>query len=168
MRRDNQDETASIKVRIPAGVGEGRRWRWRLSWPQCCIGSGRTGRSSSGVRTQPPRAPHNAKEASGTARGQRGPAPTRSRRRNADIVRQAPLQWPGTIPRLSLVDCSATPSHSMKRRSHADHGQKHETGDWMHFELDDGRPITEATEPKVRLGQAQTDVIPGSRRVHCG
>ena len=51
------------------------------------------------------------------------------------MVSQVPLQWPGVIPRLRPVDCSATPSYSMKWRSRADHGQKHETGDWMHFEL---------------------------------
>ena len=67
------------------------------------------------------------------------------------MVRQIPLQWPGTIPRLRPVDCSATPSYSMKWRTRADHGQKHETGDWMHSELDDQGPITEAAEPKVRF-----------------
>ncbi len=51
----------------------------------------------------------------------------------------------------SPVDCSATPSYSMKWRSCADHGQKHETGDRMHFELDDQGPITEAAEPKVHF-----------------
>ena len=64
------------------------------------------------------------------------------------MVRQVPLQWPGAIPRLRPVDCSATPSYSMKWRPHADHGQKHETGDRMHSELDDQRPITEAAEPR--------------------
>ena len=73
----------------------------------------------------------------------------RSRRRDAEMVRQVPLQWPGAIPRLRPVDCSATPSYSMKWRSRADHGQKHETGDWMHSELDDRRPITEAAEPNM-------------------
>ena len=77
----------------------------------------------------------------------------RSRRRDAEMVRQVPLQWPGAIPRLRPVDCSATPSYSMKWRSHADHGQKHETGDRMHSELDDQRPITEAAEPKVRFSR---------------
>ena len=72
----------------------------------------------------------------------------KSRRRDAEMVRQVPLQWPGVIPRLRPVDCSATPSYSMKWRPRADHGQKHETGDWMHSELDDQGPITEATEPK--------------------
>jgi hypothetical protein len=79
------------------------------------------------------------------------------------MVRQVPLQWPGTIPRLRPVDCSATPSNSMKWRSHADHGQKHETGDWMHSELDDQRPITEATEPNVRFSCARI-----GRRSGCG
>jgi hypothetical protein len=77
----------------------------------------------------------------------------RSLRRDAEMVRQVPLQWPGAIPRLRPVDCSATPSYSMKWRSHADHGQKHETGDRMHSELDDQRPITEATGPKVRFSR---------------
>ncbi len=71
------------------------------------------------------------------------------------MVRQVPLQWPGAILRLRPVDCSTTPSYSMKWRSRVDHGQKHETGDWMHFELDDQRPITEAMEPKVRLAVTQ-------------
>ncbi len=31
----------------------------------------------------------------------------------------------------------------------ADHGQKHETGERMHSELDDKGPITEATERKT-------------------
>ena len=65
----------------------------------------------------------------------------KSRRRDPEMVRQVPLQWPGAIPRLRPVDCSATPSYSMKWRSHADHGQKHETGDWMHSELDDHGPL---------------------------
>jgi hypothetical protein len=65
------------------------------------------------------------------------------------MVRQVPLQWPGAIPRLRPVDCSTTPSYSMKWRSRADHGQKHETGDWMHSELDDQGLITEAMEPRV-------------------
>lgn len=67
------------------------------------------------------------------------------------MVRQVPLQWPGAIPRLRPVDCSATPSYSMKWRSRADHGQKHETGDWMHSELDDRGPITEAEEQKLHF-----------------
>ena len=71
------------------------------------------------------------------------------------MVRQVPLQWPGAIPRLRPVDCSATPSYSMKWRPHADHGQKHETGDRMHSELDDQRPITEATEPKMHFSRAR-------------
>ena len=75
-----------------------------------------------------------------------------SRRRDAEMVRQVPLQWPGEIPRLRPVDCSATPSYSLKWRSRADHGQKHETSDWMHSELDHRRPITEATEPKMHSG----------------
>lgn len=87
--------------------------------------------------------------------GQRGSAPTRSRRRDAEMVRQVPLQWPGAIPTLRPVDCSATPSYSMKWRSSADHGQKHETGDWMHFELDDRKPITKAAEPKLRFSGAR-------------
>ena len=78
----------------------------------------------------------------------------RSRRRDAEMVRQVPLQWPGAIPRLRPVDCSATPSYSMKWRTRADHGQKHETGDWMHSELDDRRPITEeAVEPKMQFSR---------------
>jgi hypothetical protein len=64
------------------------------------------------------------------------------------MVRQVPLQWPGAIPRLRPVDCSTTPSYSMKWRPRADHGQKHETGGWIQFELDDQEPITEAAEPK--------------------
>ena len=68
------------------------------------------------------------------------------------MVRQVPLQWPGAIPRLRPVDCSATPSYSMKWRFRADHGQKHETGNWMHSELDDRRPITEAAEPEMHFG----------------
>ncbi len=106
------------------------------------------------ARGQPP--PHNAKEAHSSERGQRGSAPMRARRRDAEMVRQGPLQWPGAIPRLRPVDCSATPSYNMKWRSRADHGQKHETGDWMHFELDDQRPITEAAEPEVHLSSAAT------------
>ena len=57
------------------------------------------------------------------------------------MVRQVPLQWPGAIPRLRPVDCSATPSYSMKWRPHADHGQKHETGDRMHLSLTTNGPL---------------------------
>jgi hypothetical protein len=39
----------------------------------------------------------------------------------------------------------------MKWRSCADHRQKHETGDRMHFELDDQGPITEEAEPKMHF-----------------
>jgi hypothetical protein len=60
----------------------------------------------------------------------------------------------GSDPDGRPVDCSATPSYSMKWRSHADHEQKHETGDWMHSELDNRGPITEAAEPKVQLSDA--------------
>jgi hypothetical protein len=94
---------------------------------------------------------YNAKEANSSERGQGGPAPMKSLRRDAEMVRQVPLQWPGAILRLRPVDCSATPSYSMKWWSHADHGQKQETGDWMHSELDNRGPITEAAEPKVRF-----------------
>jgi hypothetical protein len=72
-----------------------------------------------------------------------GSAPLRSRRRDAEMARQVALQWPGAIPRPRSLDCSATPSDSMKWRPRVDHGQKHETGDRMHFELDDHVPITE-------------------------
>ncbi len=133
------------------GACGGQRSRWRVSSPLCCIGSGLTGRSSSGARTRPWQPPHNAKEANSSERGRRGSAPTRFRRRDAEMVRQVPLQWPGAIPRLRPVDCSATPSYSMKWRFRADHGQKHETGDWMHSELDDQGPITEAAEPKLQF-----------------
>jgi hypothetical protein len=64
------------------------------------------------------------------------------------MARQVALQWPGAIPRSRSLDCSATPSDSMKWRPHADHGQKHETGDRMHSELDERGPITE--EPFTR------------------
>ena len=37
----------------------------------------------------------------------------------------------------------------MKWRLRADHGQKHETGERMHSELDQRGPITEATERKT-------------------
>ena len=66
------------------------------------------------------------------------------------MARQVALQWPGVIPRPRSIDCSATPSDSMKWRHHVDHGQKHETGDWMHLELDDQGPITEA-EPRESI-----------------
>jgi hypothetical protein len=69
------------------------------------------------------------------------------------MVRQVPLQWSGEIARLRPVDCSATPSYSMKWRSRADNGQKHETGDRMHSELDDQGPITEAAKPRVHLAE---------------
>ena len=128
-----------------------RGWRWHASWPRCCIEFGRTGRSSSGARIQPWQPRHSAKETFGSERGQRGSAPMRSRRRDAEMVRQVPLQWPGAIPRLRPVDCSTPPSYSMKWRSRADHGQKHETGGWIHSELDDQGPITEAAEPKVHF-----------------
>ena len=39
--------------------------------------------------------------------GPGGSAPMRSLRRDAETVRQVPLQWPGAIPRLRWVDCSA-------------------------------------------------------------
>ena len=42
----------------------------------------------------------------------------------------------------------------MKWRFSADHGHKHETGGWIHSELDDPAPITEAEEPKVHLRPA--------------
>jgi hypothetical protein len=64
------------------------------------------------------------------------------------MARQVALQWRGEIPKPRSLDCSVTPSDSMKWRPPADHGQKHETGDWIHFALDDRRPITEA-EPAV-------------------
>ena len=89
----------------------------------------------------------------------------RSRRRDAEMVRQVPLQWPGAIPRPRPVDCSATPSNSMKWRSRADHGQRHETGDWMHFELDDRGPITEAAEPKIQFSSAK-EITPLQRELH--
>jgi hypothetical protein len=52
------------------------------------------GRSSSGARIRLRRRPHNAKEARSSEQGQRGSAPTTSRRRDAEMVRQVPLQWP--------------------------------------------------------------------------
>jgi len=102
-------------------------------------------------KDRPRRQPHNAKETNSSEPGSNGLAPTRSGRRDAEMVRQVPLQWPGAIPRLRPVDCSTTPSYGMKWRPRADHGQKHETGDWMHFELDDQGPITEAAEPKLQF-----------------
>ncbi len=65
------------------GACGGGRWRWRVSWPRFCVGSGLTGRRSSGARTPPQRPPHNAEEAHGPARGRRGSVPTRSRLRDA-------------------------------------------------------------------------------------
>ena len=138
--------------RQAAGHAEGKSGAGAESSLLCCIGSGRTERSSSGAKTRPLRQPHNAKEGTRFGAGPRrlssheGPVAG-----DAEIVRQVPLQWPGAILRLRPVDCSATPSYSMKWRSRADHGQKHETGDWIHSELDDRGPITEAAEPKVHL-----------------
>ena len=51
-----------------------------------------TGRSSSGARTRPRQPPLNVEEANSSERGQRGFAPMRSRRRDAEMVRQGPLQ----------------------------------------------------------------------------
>ena len=70
--------------------------------------------NSSGARTRPQRSPHNTKGAHSSERDQRGSAPTRSRRPDAERVRQVPLQWPGVIPRSRPVDCSATPFYSIK------------------------------------------------------
>ena len=39
--------------------------------------------------------------------GPGGSAPTRFLGRDAETVRQVPLQWPGAISRLNWVDCSA-------------------------------------------------------------
>ena len=83
------------------------------------------------------------RSAADAERGRPGSAPTRSRRRDAEMVRQVPLQWPGAIPRLRPVDCSATPSYGMKWRSRADHGQKLETG------AQEGTAIKNATVPKT-------------------
>jgi len=46
----------------------------------------------------------------------------------------------------------------MKWRFRADHGQKHEAGDWMHFELDDQGLITEAAGPKVHFRLSSSGV----------
>jgi hypothetical protein len=74
------------------------------------------------------------------------------------MARQVALQWPGEIPKPRSLDCSVTPSDSMKWRPPADHGQKHETGDWIHFALDDWGPITEA-EPSTTITMSMWGLI---------
>jgi hypothetical protein len=123
---------------------------------------------TSGNRLSPlrPRRLHDASHGTQTEQ-QRSPSSRRqslarcalasaAQHRDAEMVRQVPLQWPSAILRLRPVDCSSTPSYSMKWQSHADHGQKHETGDLIHPELDDQRPITEAAEPKMQSSRAKT------------
>ena len=43
-----------------------------------------------------------------------------------------------------------------------DAAQKHETGDRMHFEVDDQGPITEIAEPKMQFSRVEP-VLKGSR-----
>ena len=125
------------------GACGGRRWHWRASWPLCSIGFWADGTDSSGARTRPPRQPHNGKEAHSSERGPGGSAFTRSLRRDAEMAREVPLQWPGADPETTPGRLLRHALCSMRWRSRADHGQRHQIGDWMHSELDDQRPITE-------------------------
>ena len=70
--------------------------------------------------------------------------------------------------RASVVERSLAECAALFRPTLADHGQKHETGNWMHSELDDRAPITEeATERKsyVSAETAFTAEIGGEQTI---
>lgn len=47
-------------------------------------------------------------------------------------LEQTRLQWPGAIPYRAESMAPPAPSDSVTWRPRADHGQKRETGGWMH------------------------------------